>query len=194
MFSRLSQTTTVLATLLALAPATTYALGCYRGGLMYDELHGGKLSLRNGHGSEVFNDIFTQCTKLAGNTFHKGDNAKTLCTEWAVTEEDSCYDVCINGCGSVGNGGRGGESASSFCKLGCDPNCGQALGGKNHIRWVVVHGNGPDGDIVLRQEDCLKAFETEVIGCASGSEQNHGGLWYRIDPNEGPCDCTQGGC
>lgn len=180
---------TLISASVALLAFTTSAnaLGCYSGGLLFDELHGGKDQELHG---EVLMDINTQCQAVDNAIFKKGDPAFYRCTEWAVTvdPDSTCYDNCADGCAATANsGGRGGELSAGFCGLGCDPNCGgPAVGSINHIIWEIHHDND-DAESTMTWEMCNKAFETEAGGCSSGSEQHHEGFWYKIDPQSGPC-------
>jgi hypothetical protein len=57
----------------------------------------------------------------------------------------------------------------------------------SRIDWEIKYdGDGTDSR-TLTFETCREAFETELAGCEHGSEQNHGGFWFRIDPNPGKC-------
>lgn len=161
------------------------ALGCYSGGLGFNALHGGKQDLDQ----EVKNDISTTCQMVDGATFKKGDGPFTHCSEWEVTEEpdDSCFYDCQKACGAVGFIPGPGALVGAVCSEGCDPNCGgPPLGSMNHLSWEIKHANGDD-ETVLTYDACVKAFEKELGGCSTGSEQNHDGFFYKIDPNAGTC-------
>ena len=61
------------------------------------------------------------------------------------------------------------------------------LGPGNHINYQIAHdGNGGDTR-TMEYDICKSAFEWEYGGCSDGSEQNHLGFWFRIDPNQGRC-------
>lgn len=171
--------------LLALTPSIN-ALGCYSNtGLAFNDLHGGKGQEIMG---EVFNDINTQCQKMDGVKLHPKAYTQ-FCTEWAVTvaPDTTCYDDCSDGCSGVGAGGRGGELAAALCGSGCDPECGgPPVGGTNHIYWKFQNLSGEE-EVTMTYDMCMKALNTEASACSRGSEQNHEGFFYVIDPNEGSC-------
>jgi hypothetical protein len=57
----------------------------------------------------------------------------------------------------------------------------------NRIDWDIKYdGDGTDSR-TLTFETCQEAFEAELAGCEHGSDQNHDGFWFRIDPNPGKC-------
>ncbi|KAK3707465.1 hypothetical protein LTR37_012107 [Vermiconidia calcicola] len=87
----------------------TNALGCYSGGLAFEDLHGGADSNDLGIEAEVLADISNVCNEVNGAVFKNGDPPSTHCSDWTVTVEpdDTCYDVCLLGGG-----------------LDCDPDCG----------------------------------------------------------------------
>jgi hypothetical protein len=63
--------------------------------------------------------------------------------------------------------------------------CYSYLNSGVHIN-VVVTNNSKDS-AYLEWEDIFIAIGTERDACEHGSEQNHGGFWYALDPNDGPC-------
>ena len=84
-------------------------------------------------------------------------------------------------------GGRGGELAAALCGSGCDPECGgPPVGGTNHIYWKFQNLSGEE-EVTMTYDMCMKALNTEASACSRGSEQNHEGFFYIIDPNEGSC-------
>jgi hypothetical protein len=176
--------TTSLA-LLSLLPSIN-ALGCYAdSGLAFNELHGGKTQEIMG---EVFADINTQCQKMAGVKLHPKAYTQ-FCTEWAITvaPDTTCYEDCSDGCSAVGAGGRGGELAAALCGSGCDPECGgPRVGGTNHIYWKFQNLSGEE-EVTMTYDVCMEALNSEASACSRGSEQNHEGFFYVIDPNEGSC-------
>lgn len=173
--------TALIALAMTLVP-TTSALGCYSGGLVWSNLHGGTQAIDQ----EVLNDITTTCQKAAGKTIRPSEPFR-LCTNWKKTksDHDGCYDACIDGCGAI-PGGRAGDIAVSLCKSGCDENCANDMPGTNHIDWAIEIRDGKP-DKVITEEACLHAFHTEFGGCEHGSEQVHEGFWFRIDPSSGAC-------
>ncbi|KAI1245949.1 hypothetical protein MGN70_012844 [Eutypa lata] len=117
-------------------------LGCYSGGLPFNELHGD--SADDLH-EEVVRDINTTCSLVDG-TLLEPVQEWSYCSEWATQD-----------------------------------------GGVNSIQWVVANtGHGAD-DRTIYWAECNAAFNTELGGCSTGSEQIHGDWWYRIDPQSGPC-------
>lgn len=171
--------------LLALTPTIT-ALGCYSNtGLAFNALHGGKSQEIMG---EVFADINTQCQKMSGVTLHPKAYTQ-FCTEWAITvaPDTTCYEDCLDGCSNIGSGGRGGEMAAGLCGIGCDPECGgPPVGGTNHIYWKFQNLSGEE-EVTMSYDVCMKALNAEASACSRGSEQEHEGFFYVIDPNEGAC-------
>jgi hypothetical protein len=57
--------------------------------------------------------------------------------------------------------------------------------GWNHLDWAIEVRDGQEKTIDY--ETCKAAFESELGGCSNGSEQNHDGFWFRIDPNARNC-------
>lgn len=165
------------------------ALGCYNGGLAFNDLHGGRGT--QDLDQEVMNDINTVCNIVAGKTFKKGDPPFTHCSEWKVTVEpdDTCYENCEAGCEATGSNpaNRAGDLSAGLCGSQCDPDCGgPRVGTMSHISWEIKHNND-DAETVMSFDACNKAFLTELGGCSTGSEQNHDGFFYKIDPNAGTC-------
>jgi hypothetical protein len=150
------------------------ALGCYSGGLPFEDLHGGIGSNNLDMDDEVLADINTVCNTVNGAVFKKGDPPFTHCSEWTVTVEpdDSCYDLCAPD-----------ET--------CDPNCGgPVVGSINHIDWQISH-NSDNAELKMTWDVCNSAFSTELGGCDTGSEQVHDGFFWKIDPNAGACPKPQ---
>jgi hypothetical protein len=146
------------------------ALGCYSGGLPFEDLHGG-IGINNlDMDGEVLADINTVCNTVNGAVFKKGDPPFTHCSEWTVTVEpdDSCYELCVPD-----------ET--------CDPNCGgPVVGSINHIDWQISHNND-NAESTMTWDICNSAFSTELGGCDTGSEQVHDGFFWKVDPNAGAC-------
>ena len=153
--------------------------GCYTSGLAFANLHGDSTDTQ-----EVVNDIDTTCNLVANTALAPGESW-THCSEWASSTYNDCYETCLDGCSAVGSGGRGADMASALCSAGCDPNCGGIETGTDHIFWEVK--NEHDVEATITWEVCSAAFNTELGGCASGSEQSHDGFWFRIDPEVGGC-------
>lgn len=62
----------------------------------------------------------------------------------------------------------------------------------NHINWEIrLADGGSDDSFVMSYEKCVNALKRELDACATSSEQNNGGFWYKIDPNNGPCGTPQ---
>ncbi|PNP59903.1 hypothetical protein FNYG_14774 [Fusarium nygamai] len=155
------------------------ALGCYSGGLGFNNLHGGDNN--NDLTEEVKNDIHTTCTKAAGKVI-KPSEPFWLCTNWERNQSPNpdCFSNCIDGCNALDENVRWG------CLLGCDSNCGAIEGGFNHIDWAIEVRDG-QAEKTITYEQCSEAFNTELGGCHAGSEQNHFDFWFRIDPNRDAC-------
>jgi hypothetical protein len=65
-------------------------------------------------------------------------------------------------------------------------------GAWNHINWEIRLQDGGSADsLVMSYEKCVNALNRELGGCSTGSEQNNGGFYYKIDPNNGPCGTPQ---
>ncbi|SPO06384.1 uncharacterized protein DNG_09073 [Cephalotrichum gorgonifer] len=178
--SSISTIIPVALTILAATVQQTYALGCYNSGYGFDWLHGGKSDLTQ----EVINDIHTTCSMVAGKIIRPNEPF-WHCTNWEKTIPDNvgCYESCTDGCAATP--GRGGSNF--LCTIGCDPNCEHAPeGGFNHIDWAIEIRDGQT-EHEITYEQCSEAFNIERSGCQSGSEQNHHGFWFRIDPNSGAC-------
>ncbi|KAF4472607.1 hypothetical protein FALBO_494 [Fusarium albosuccineum] len=165
-----------LAIIAASAPWVN-ALGCYSG-MTFNYLHGGESDLTQ----EVTNDIHTTCTMVAGKII-KPSEPFWHCTNWekTISPNIDCYSDCMDGCSTYK------ESVRWGCNLGCDPNCASPPeGGFNHIEWAIEVRDGQT-EHEITYEQCTEAFNTELTGCQSGSEQNHHGFWFRIDPQSGAC-------
>lgn len=168
----------VILTVLSAALPQVNALGCYSGGLNYDGLHGGNQD----NYREVADDINTTCNMVANKEFRTGEPGFTRCSQWAKTRSDheDCYDNCVAGCN-----GMTGEKNKILCLAGCDPNCDPGPdGGNNHINWVINLA-GPTK--TMTWETCSNAFVKELNGCSTGSEQDHDGFFFKIDPQDGVC-------
>lgn len=55
----------------------------------------------------------------------------------------------------------------------------------DQVQMVIKNNQG--GSQGISYDECYQSFEIERGACTHGSEQNHGGFWYRIDPNNGKC-------
>jgi hypothetical protein len=65
-------------------------------------------------------------------------------------------------------------------------------GAWNHINWEIrLQDGGSVDSLVMSYEKCVNALNRELGGCSTGSEQNNGGFYYKIDPNNGPCGTPQ---
>ena len=109
-------------------------------------------------------------------TFKKGDPPFTHCSNWTVTvaPDDNCFDSCLSFC-------------IPDCGSYCDPDCGGAvLGSINRINWEIDFNDESD-DKKMTFDICKNAFQTELGGCSTGSEQNHEGFYFKIDPNVDAC-------
>ncbi len=155
--------------------------GCYTGGLQFSELHGDSDTFDM---QEVRNDIFTTCQLAAGISLAPGAGW-SHCSEWAFNRYSSCYEDCTEACSGVGGGGRGADLAIVGCTAGCDPNCGGWETGTNHINWYIK--NDMSTDAAIEFDKCNAALNTELGRCSEGSEQEHEGWWYVMDPNDGTC-------
>ncbi|KAF4969113.1 hypothetical protein FZEAL_10289 [Fusarium zealandicum] len=165
-------------TIIAALAQGASALGCYSVGVRLNYLHGGESDLSQ----EVMNDVHTTCTMAAGKIIKPGEGFYH-CSNWekTISPNGNCYTDCMDGCGTYK------ESVRWGCNSGCDKNCASPPeGGFNHIQWAVeVRGDQTEQE--LTYEKCSEAFNTEVGGCQSGSEQNHSGFWFRFDTGEGAC-------
>ncbi|KAK5681513.1 hypothetical protein LTS10_006045 [Elasticomyces elasticus] len=179
----------VLGAILMAAFPTINALGCYgfQNDIPFTQLHG-RNSIEYGLNMmyEVKHDIITTCHIIDGMVFKKGDPSWTHCTDWNDTTSDlvdnSCYTKCQDDC-KLGIAGFLGT-----CLEGCDPNCGgfSQRGTWNSIAWEVAHAND-DAQTTMTYDTCFNAYWTEAQACNYGSEQNHDGFWFRIDPNGNGC-------
>ncbi|KAK3703000.1 hypothetical protein LTR37_014730 [Vermiconidia calcicola] len=60
-------------------------------------------------------------------------------------------------------------------------------GGVNHIWWEIQTEGDTTDEVTITLDVCAAAWNTELDNCSTGSESNHEGLWFRIDPSEGVC-------
>lgn len=149
----------------------TNALGCYSGGLPFEDLHGGASNNDLDMVSEVEADINSVCNMVDGAVFKKGDPPFTHCSRWKVTVEPDpacCMDIL------------GVQIAN------CDLICGVAVGSFNHIDWEINY-IGEAEELTMTHADCTTALLRERGGCDTGSEQNYDNFWYKIDPQDGDC-------
>jgi len=168
-------TTGVYARLVTLAAVLPFvnALGCYSGGLLFEDLHGNLPGDRLDMNAEIKANINTVCDKIAGAEFKKTDPASppfTHCSDWEVTLESP--DDCCDG---------------AFCPERC---LGPEIGSFNRIEFEVKLKDDSQ-TTTMKKEWCIAAFELELSGCSSGSEQDDdNGFWYRIDPQSGGCPAS----
>lgn len=168
-------------------------LGCYgdSSDVSFYSLHG--LGYSGDITQEVKNDIHTTCTKAAGKTI-KPSEPFWLCTNWEKTakgksEALKCYESCQPGIDISGSNSAIIDAGVQACRDICKLTRGEpdlADDGWNHIDWAIEVRSGQT-EQVITYETCKAAFETELGGCSSGSEQNHDGFWFRIDPNARKC-------
>ncbi|KAK5172373.1 uncharacterized protein LTR77_004012 [Saxophila tyrrhenica] len=65
-------------------------------------------------------------------------------------------------------------------------------GGVNHIWWEIQTEGDSTDEVTITYDTCNSALSTELGGCSTGSEQNHDGLWFKIDPQAGSCPYQKG--
>lgn len=169
-------------------------LGCYGSGdasdISFYSLHG--ISYSGDITQEVKDDIHTTCSKAAGKTI-KPSEPFWLCTNWektgqGKTEALKCYESCKPGTDISGSNSAVIDAGVEWCKSICELEHGApdlSDDGWNHLDWAIEMRDGQEKTIDY--ETCKKAFETELGGCSNGSEQNHDGFWFRIDPNARKC-------
>ncbi|KAM5350205.1 hypothetical protein ACJ41O_006710 [Fusarium nematophilum] len=167
-------------TMLAASVQWASALGCYSNGLKFNDLHGGEVDLTQ----EVINDIHTTCTMVAGRII-KPSEPFWHCTNWerTIPENIDCYSDCMTMC----------EAIKESARFGCIESCGANKncqyppeGGFHHIEWAIEVRDGQT-EHAITYEQCSEAFNIERSACRFGSEQNHHGFWFRIDPEGGAC-------
>ncbi|KAK3703178.1 hypothetical protein LTR37_014655 [Vermiconidia calcicola] len=56
----------------------------------------------------------------------------------------------------------------------------------SHINWEVSLYSG-QGDWTIRPDYCISALNWELDHCSNGSEQEHGGFLFKMDPNPEAC-------
>ena len=169
--------------------------GCYSAGelkskfLKFEDLHGS----RRTDNSEVSLDITTTCLMASGRVLKPGE-VWTRCSEWAETTSGDCEGDCIDSCNSSstfpGSTALADQLSAGLCTASCPSRCKGVVNtvketGTNRIDWAIRNDGSSDATIDFQA--CSDALNTELGGCDSGSEQSHGGFWYRIDPNEGKC-------
>jgi len=193
-----AQAAAIPATLLrATAPSLQRRNGCYSSGdselndkfLKFSELHG----TRRTDNAEVALDITTTC-QMASGTILKPGEVWTRCSEWATATSDDCEGSCIDSCTPSstfpGSTALADQMSSALCVASCPSRCKDSgplvvEHGTNRIDWAIK--NEGSADTTINFQACKDALSTEIGGCDSGSEQSHGGFWYRIDPNKGTC-------
>jgi hypothetical protein len=168
-------------------------LGCYgESDIGFYSLHG--LSYSGDIIQEVKNDIHSTCTAVAGKTIKPSEPFQS-CTNWEKTGTGktpalNCYDQCKPGTDISGSNPAVIDAGVEWCKSLCELQYGApdlSDDGWNHLDWAIeVRGDGQQ-EKTIDYETCKKAFETELGGCRDGSEQNHDGFWFRIDPNARKC-------
>jgi hypothetical protein len=170
--------------------------GCYSTGelkskyLGFEDLHGTKHT----DNAEVATDITTTCLMVQDKVFKAGE-VWTRCSEWAETIMSDCEGNCLKSCGGdtptfPSSTALADMSASGICMATCPSQCSGkedhiVSTGTNRIDWAIK--NTGSSDATLSFDDCNRALNTELGGCEAGSEQQHSGFWYRIDPNQGKC-------
>ncbi|KAL5619823.1 hypothetical protein FOVSG1_002045 [Fusarium oxysporum f. sp. vasinfectum] len=170
----------------SLAVITAYvqsvnALGCYIGGLDFNELHGGPRS--SDLTDKVKNDIHTTCSLAAGKVIRPSEPF-WLCTNWEknMVHNPHCYSSRNDDLCSALD-----EKYRWTCLLSCNPNWAEPPeGGYNHVDWAIEVRDG-QAEKAITYEQCSEAFNTELGDCSSGSEQNHFDLWFRMDPSRDAC-------
>lgn len=150
--------------------------GCYGSGLLFSQLHG--IGYSGDATKQVEADIRTTCSKAAGQRI-TAESPFWLCTHWEKTsaskdEATECYDNC-----------HGDTNCQSLCQV-THGTPDLSDDGYNHIDWAIEVRDG-QADAEIDYETCKAAFETELGGCSMGSEQNHEGFWFRIDPSARRC-------
>jgi len=107
------------------------------------------------------------------------------CSGWGCSkDDDNCiYGDCPDKCNSDGDCIS--ECAKSCAKIPCD-----GLYEGNRINYEIKHDGNSDDTRTLTYDICYNAYKTELGGCKTGSEQNHDGFWFRIDPNPRTCDAS----
>ncbi|KAK3631649.1 hypothetical protein LTR56_016756 [Elasticomyces elasticus] len=56
----------------------------------------------------------------------------------------------------------------------------------NHINWSFAHAND-DAETTISYDTCYNSFMLEAGAWDTGSELNHDGFWFQIDPEEKLC-------
>jgi hypothetical protein len=169
--------------------------GCYSAGelkskfLKFEDLHGS----RRTDNSEVSLDITSTCSMASGYVLKPGE-VWTRCSEWVTSTTSDCEGSCIDSCTPSstfpGSTALADQMSSGLCVASCPYRCSGKRpivteAGTNRIDWAIKNEGSTDATIDFQA--CSDALNTEIAGCDSGSEQSHGGFWYRIDPNEGKC-------
>lgn len=161
------------------------ALGCYSdGGVLGDvnnqDFRFGHLHNRPMHFNdyeardlteEVKGDIRRVCELVDGSTVSP-DTRWSDCSDWAWEGDNiPCPEYCAP------------ETDTGLWTTDCFEGCSPG----NHISWEIAHDGNGDDTRTMTYDVCVSAFETELGGCENGSEQNHDGFWFRIDPNVFSC-------
>ena len=166
-------------------------LGCYGySDIGFSNLHG--LGYSGDIIQEVKNDIHSTCTKAAGKTI-KPAEPFWLCTNWEKTGQGKtpalkCCESCQPGIDISGSNPAAIDAGVELCRSICQLENGApdlSDDGWNHLDWAIEVRDGQEK--TTDYETCKAAFETELGGCSDGSEQNHNGFWFRIDPNARKC-------
>lgn len=183
----MSFTKTTLYPLLGLAASlrTADALGCYSDGGVIGGLNGQDFRFGHLHNQpmhfddfelrdltdEVKGDINRVCEMVDGSSVGPGQRWSD-CSDWAWEGDNiPCPEFC------------GPESESENWTTDCFEGCANG----NRIEWEIAHDGNGDDTRTMTYDICRNAFETELGGCENGSEQNHDGFWFRIDPNAMSC-------
>lgn len=135
--------------------------------------------------SEVYNDIDTHCQKVAEATVAPGKQW-TDCSDWAYTDRDSiCKIKCQSDCGNESNVGK----CISDCYDAKCPIVPQNSLLLNRINWEIQHDGNGDETRTLSYDTCKDGFKNVLENCKDyGGELNHGGFWFKLDPNNLRCD------
>jgi hypothetical protein len=136
--------------------------------------------------------VDTFCGRVEGTTFYAGTGSWHACASTdrirGFNSKLHCGQSCRDGCAAIGRGGGRGssETAAAACSAGYRP-CAPDT---NHVEFEI---RGEEGvDRVASREACRAALYTEIGACERGSDQVHGGFWYRVPPGPGACGLGMG--
>lgn len=114
--------------------------------------------------ARVYADVQRFCLKYANSVVEHGTNIQE-CTEWP------------------------------FVKTVSSPSGTSGIQMYNHLDFIVRQGDCGELTVctlnVMTYDMCLAALTVEVAACERGSNQNHNGIYWRIDPGHGPCPKPQ---